>query len=285
MAKAMISRVLPRAPPAVDARCFVLPSQTFGFYQPPPQVLPLPTQELGLHLLNTPSLSDFEIVCNDGVRLPCSRRLLEARWPWFRNRMALYESKFSRPSDGDSATSEMTPVTTACINASGQAHRPTELYLPTKGGVGQAFLQYFYTLNLITPHQLAVHILVGLLVLAQRYEIEHLRSLVVHALHVHLSNGQGSPAAIYEAATLGRALALQTRALKLMMNVSERLPGGFRDYRERLMTGHPRLAISTMPQLSLLAASPGRGLLTSTPRGGLCLPVLDWRTHRVSHTS
>jgi len=188
--------------------------ETFGFYQPPAQVLPLATQEFGLALLNNPALSDFDVTCSDGVRLPCSRNLLEARWPWFQRQSALHRDKFDQASPLEGVGQNGQPA----VSRGEGSVKARELHLPAKSPIAQALLQYFYTLNIITPLQLSVNVLVGLLVLSQKYETDHLRSLVVHALHVHLSNGQGSPAAIYEAATLGRALALQTRALKLMMN-------------------------------------------------------------------
>ncbi|CAO1632407.1 unnamed protein product [Parajaminaea phylloscopi] len=36
---------------------------------------------------------DFEILCSDGVKLACDRALLEARWPWFRQRFLRYRKQ------------------------------------------------------------------------------------------------------------------------------------------------------------------------------------------------
>lgn len=95
---------------------------------------------------------------------------------------------------------------------------PRELLLSENSSVGLAILQYFYTLNLITPLQHSIPTLVCLLLFGKEYDVTHLRALVVHAFHTFLSNNQVSPAIVYEAATLGGCIALQTRALKLMMS-------------------------------------------------------------------
>ncbi|KAG8899120.1 hypothetical protein FRB99_006910 [Tulasnella sp. 403] len=57
--------------------------EAFGIYQPPRALLDLTTQELGLAALEEGALADFEVVCDDGRRIPCSRQTLETRWPWF----------------------------------------------------------------------------------------------------------------------------------------------------------------------------------------------------------
>jgi hypothetical protein len=62
----------------------VVDLEAFGIYQPPPLKLDIPMQELGLAALEEGVLADFEIVCEDGRKIACSRRLLEERWPWFK---------------------------------------------------------------------------------------------------------------------------------------------------------------------------------------------------------
>lgn len=39
------------------------------------------------------SAGDFEIVCSDGVHLGCDRVVLEAHWPWFREKMRRYQKQ------------------------------------------------------------------------------------------------------------------------------------------------------------------------------------------------
>ncbi|GAA6059897.1 hypothetical protein JCM10212_005280 [Sporobolomyces blumeae] len=61
--------------------------EAHGVYQPPPRALPPVAQRLGLATLRSPLLSDFEVVCSDGRRVACSRKVLEERWSWFRVKM------------------------------------------------------------------------------------------------------------------------------------------------------------------------------------------------------
>lgn len=208
--------------------------QTFGIYQPPPQVLPLAAQELGLRLLDQPLLADFEIVCADGVRLPCSRQMLEARWPWFSEKMTELQDRIRTglpdlfEADSSEDVRHAREQSGGTISASGKtsspraAVLPSALLFPETSQVALALLQFFYTYNLITPLQHNTSTLVSLLLIGKEYDIPNLRALVVHAFHCLLEkpNGHTMAAIIYEAATLGGCTALQTRALKMMMNVS-----------------------------------------------------------------
>lgn len=191
-------------------------------------------------MLNQPVLADFDLVCTDGMRLPCSRGVLEARWPWFAERLetcteevrlSLKEACAHADRDRrDSTNSDERedPDATVVNGLTDQSEKdeeqfqltgPRQLILGENSEVGSAILQYFYALNLITPLQHSPTILISLLLFAKKYDLMHLRALCTHALHVRLSNGQASPATVYEAAALGGCLALQTRALKMMMNV------------------------------------------------------------------
>lgn len=187
-------------------------------------VLPFVAQEYGLNSLNQQSLSDFTIICADGIRLTCSRKVLEVRWPWFKQELQSHTSRKQREAeesagglaDGHSNGSDQHAILT-----------PYHLRLPESSTVGMAVLQYFYTLNLITPLQHSLPVLVSLLLFAREYDVNHLRALVAHALHGFLtraSSNSADAALIYEAAALGGCLPLQVRALKLMMNVSTGCP-------------------------------------------------------------
>ncbi|GAA5972224.1 hypothetical protein JCM3765_007353 [Sporobolomyces pararoseus] len=57
--------------------------EAHGIYQPPPKPLPCIAQSFGLFSLSQPLLSDFEIICSDGKRLACCRKILQDRWSWF----------------------------------------------------------------------------------------------------------------------------------------------------------------------------------------------------------
>lgn len=199
------------------------------------------TQEFGLSILNQPLLADFDLVCTDGVRLPCSRGVLEAHWPWFKERLQTYTenvrksleeaySQIEQGPEGSQAPGDSSDPDATVVNGSSKSADTKDdhlhlvsahqLVLAENSEVGSAILQYFYTLNLITPLQHSSTILVSLLLFAKNYDLTHLRSLCTHALHVRLAAGQASPATVYEAAALGGCLALQTRALKMMMSVS-----------------------------------------------------------------
>ncbi|KAK9898655.1 galactose oxidase [Cystobasidium minutum MCA 4210] len=224
--------------------------ETFGIYNPPPRIPPLATQEFALSILNQPLLADFDLVCTDGVRLPCSRGILEAQWLWFKEKLDAF--KRSTTASLKQAYEELEESTVASesshtgtdpdatvVNGSLKVKNvnnertlqisPQELVLAENSEVGTAILHYFYTLNLITPLQHSPTILVSLLLFAKNYDLIHLRALCTHALHVRLAAGQASPATVYEAAALGGCLALQTRALKMMMSANSKLklrPGG-----------------------------------------------------------
>ncbi|KAF8993439.1 galactose oxidase [Cyathus striatus] len=62
----------------------VVDLEAFGIYQPPPLKLDIRMQELGLAALEERIVTDFEVVCDDGRKIACSRRVLEDRWPWFK---------------------------------------------------------------------------------------------------------------------------------------------------------------------------------------------------------
>ena len=216
-------------------------TEAFGIYQPPPQPLSLAAQSLGLATLSHPHLADFEIICSDGVRLACSRKLLLERWEWFAELVKSFEetskdhSKENLAAEGtektngsglldvvveeNDSTEPNTPVPlkTFAVEPPSTKLTPRTLHLPSPSPLVQAFLQYLYTHALLTPLQLSLPILSSLLLFSKTYKVENLRALAVHALHEALTNGGWTAAAVYEAATLGGATALQIRALKMMM--------------------------------------------------------------------
>ncbi|GAA5918084.1 hypothetical protein JCM5296_006755 [Sporobolomyces johnsonii] len=213
--------------------------EAHGVYQPPPRPLPPLAQSFGLLSLSQPFLADFEIICSDGKRLGCSRKVLEDRWSWFRAKVEEFKARASgvlaaqqkRAADaqaesevgsiaegqGEQPSSTSTPPSTATGAADEARLTPRTLNLPEPCATVQAFLQYLYTLTLCTPLQLQLPVLSSLLVFAKTYDEPNLRALVVHALHELLSREGGAAPAVYEAATLGGCTALQIRALKVLM--------------------------------------------------------------------
>ncbi|SCV67478.1 BQ2448_5089 [Microbotryum intermedium] len=225
--------------------------EAFGVYQPPRRVLPPLAQSLGLLTLAQPHLSDFELRCSDGVRLSCSRKLLVDRWPWFKTQldefklrakgmMAAQQRRVDAAHNHNSSNGDYSDDpnnnhvveddTTLLVQASEIALSsttelrlsPRTLDIPEPSIVVQAYLQYLYTLTLCTPLQLDPAVLGALLAFAKTYDDEPLRALVTHALHDVLdrhSEGERSASAalVYDAATLGGCMALQIRALRILM--------------------------------------------------------------------
>ncbi|KAG0145510.1 hypothetical protein CROQUDRAFT_658580 [Cronartium quercuum f. sp. fusiforme G11] len=73
--------------------------EAFAIYQPPfsnqsevihglDREASLRSARLGLRLLRSVRLTDFEIVCADGLVIPVNRRMLEEKWGWFKQRMS-----------------------------------------------------------------------------------------------------------------------------------------------------------------------------------------------------
>ncbi|KAF5382281.1 hypothetical protein D9757_008441 [Collybiopsis confluens] len=205
----------------------VIDLEAFGIYQPPPMKMDIPMQELGLAALEEKALADFEVVCDDGRIIACSRRLLEERWSWFKaQRKLLLEKALS--------TSETLPTSPMHVKlpdlpgvVPGDERpdprlTPRALHLSEPYPITLALLQYFYTLSLTTSLQLAPAVLSQLLILATNYQIFHLEALVKHAMHRALSNS--TSVGVYEVATLCGSRSLQIRALKTVMSYTQKRP-------------------------------------------------------------
>ncbi|KAJ7675669.1 hypothetical protein DFH06DRAFT_1466493 [Mycena polygramma] len=205
----------------------VVDLEAFGIYQPPPLKLEIPMQELGLAALEEHVLADFEIVCDDGRKIPCSRKLLEDRWPWFKEqRLKLLSSAMSTMESLPSSSMHI-PLPELPGNVPDERRAdprltPRSFNLSEPYPITLAFLQYFYSLALLTPLQTAPAVLSQLLVLATNYRITHLQTLVKHAMHRALSNS--TSVGVYEVATLCSSRSLQIRALKTVMSYTQKKP-------------------------------------------------------------
>lgn len=188
--------------------------EAFGIYQPPPLKLDLPMQELGLAALEEHILADFEVVCEDGKKISCSRKLLEERWPWFREQRGKF-LELALVTMDDLPTSPMhiplpeLPGSTSEDERPDPRLTPRSFFLSEPYPITLALLQYFYSLALITPLQHTPAVLSQLLILATNYQIPHLESLVKHAMHRALSNS--TSVGVYEVATLCSCRSLQIR--------------------------------------------------------------------------
>ena len=189
--------------------------EAFGIYQPPPLKLDLQMQELGLAALEERILTDFEIVCEDGQRIPCSRRLLEERWDWFMEERKSFLEKANQATESLPTSPMHTPLPELPEGSTTQRLdprlTPRALYLSEPYPIALAFLQYVYSLALVTTLQHTSGVLGQLLILATNYRIPHLESLVKHAMHQALTN-QNS-VGVYEVTTLCSCRSLQIRSV------------------------------------------------------------------------
>ncbi|EJT98844.1 galactose oxidase [Dacryopinax primogenitus] len=210
-----------------------------GIYQPPSLTIGLRESELGLAALEEEILSDFEIVCDDGRKIHCSRRILDQRWPWFREQRRAFLRRVTqlleaKPEQIDPSYPiempefiELTPETEQ-LSVQGPGFgggpplpkadprlTPRRLLMPEPYPIALAFVQYLYTYSLITPLQHAPPVLNALLVLSQIYELPHLQKIVIHSMHEKLNHYNA--VSVYEMATVCNVQSLQIRSLKVVM--------------------------------------------------------------------
>ncbi|KAG6836144.1 hypothetical protein H0H93_010977 [Arthromyces matolae] len=217
----------------------VVDLEAFGVYQPPTLKIDIPMQELGLAALEEKVVADFDLICDDGRRISCSRKILEERWPWFLEQRKLFNEKVNQALarlPGNSSPSHL-PMPELNGNATSEDPRvdprltSRALELSEPYPIVLALLQYFYTTALVTPLQHAPAVLSQLLMLSKNYSLSHLETLVKHAMHRALSNS--TSVGVYEVATLCSCRSLQIRALKTVMQYTQKRPsrsrGGDKD--------------------------------------------------------
>ena len=206
----------------------VIDLEAFGIYQPPKLVLDIKAQELGLAALEEELLADFEVVCDDGRKIRCSRKVLEARWPWFKEQRRLLllaatkalesipssESDVPMPPSNDGDPIDR-PEDDSPMNRVDPRLTPRSLLLSEPFPVTMGLLQYFYTMAIVTPLQHAPAVLSQLLLLSVNYNIPHLQGLVKHAMHRALT--PTTCVGVYEVATLCGCQSLQIRWVLLVL--------------------------------------------------------------------
>ncbi|KZS99500.1 uncharacterized protein LAESUDRAFT_667897, partial [Laetiporus sulphureus 93-53] len=189
--------------------------EAFGIYQLPFPVLDVPSQELGLAAFEEGVLTDFEIVCDDGRKIRCSRKMLEERWPWFKEQQRRFIQAAKREAEAMPTIPEHIPLPELPGGYDGQEPRPDPHLTPRAFHLSEpypitlALVQYFYSMALITPLQHAPAILTQLMLLSSMYELAHLQSLVKHAMHRALS--YATSVGIYGVSTLCGCRSLQIR--------------------------------------------------------------------------
>ncbi|KAI0322009.1 galactose oxidase [Amylostereum chailletii] len=189
----------------------VIDLEAFGIYQPPRLELDIRMQEMGLAALEEGVLADFEIICDDDRRIKVSRKLLEDRWPWFREQRRLFLQAAAKALEASPQSSMHTPLPDIPGQELGPDPRlsPRALMLSEPYPITMALVQYLYSLSLLTHLQHAPAVLSALLVISTNYDIPHLQNLVKHAMHRALSNS--TSVGVYEVATLCSCRSLQIR--------------------------------------------------------------------------
>ncbi|KAF8218010.1 hypothetical protein K438DRAFT_16430 [Mycena galopus ATCC 62051] len=173
----------------------VVDLEALGIYHPPTLQLDAAAQKLGLSSLADTQRADFAFVCDDGRRIPCSRKIILDRWAWLREQQA----QLTGP-DASKKHQKRTELTIT----------QTSLTLSQSFPVTMALLQYFYSLALGTALQRAPAVLSYLLLISTEFQIPHLRALVTHAMHLALSQPAAAEG-VYEIAASCGCRSLQIR--------------------------------------------------------------------------
>ncbi|KAG0272861.1 hypothetical protein BGZ95_011345 [Linnemannia exigua] len=166
--------------------------------------------KLGLVMLRDGLGADVVLVSSaDGGRVRVNSAMVGQRWGYFQNLMKDRESKIKHdstypqgPRDEDERLQELTDL-------------PAEILVRESMPILVAFLQYVYTNELATAHQLKLKSLQGLLLMSHRYDLTRLRQLVLRALH-HQLDANNAPV-ICEVAVLASEFGLQTCALRVLL--------------------------------------------------------------------
>jgi hypothetical protein len=196
--------------------------EAFGIYQPPAPGFGLgrEAQAMGLAALEDGTFADFEVVCDDGRQIACSRKLLEDRWPWFHDQRRRYLAAASSALD-TSGTNAVLPLPAISSSSDLTLPRPDprltprSLHLSEPYPVTVAFLQYLYTQTLLTSLQHAPAVLSALMLIASTYDMGHLRDLVKHAMHRALGAGTQGVTGIYDVATICDCQSLRLRFVSI----------------------------------------------------------------------
>ncbi|GAA5985380.1 hypothetical protein JCM10908_006952 [Rhodotorula pacifica] len=194
----------------------------FGIYTPPLSHSTATQQQIALQQAAQATLHDFEIVTEDNLSIGCSRRTLQARWPWFATAL--------RSVPGDLATDRRdatAAVTFARSGASSFALSSTSLALPLPFAAAQTLTTYLYTSSFVSPSQRTISALGPLLLFSQQHPalLPDLFGQVTHALHDLLTLQRDESAilaGVLEYATLAGCVALQVRASHLISQSSRR---------------------------------------------------------------
>jgi len=190
--------------------------EAFGIYQYPKLYMPIEEQQLGLAALEEGVMTDFDILCDDGRKIAVSRKILEERWPWFKQQRNLFLQNAARavntlqPIAGAGADVPLPELASLSKEPRADPRLSSRLLnLSESYPISLALVQYFYTKALITPLQHAPAVLSQLLLLSSTYNLGHLQTLVKHAMHRALT--YATSVGIYGVSTLCNCRSLQIR--------------------------------------------------------------------------
>ena len=190
--------------------------EAFGIYQYPKLYMPIEEQQLGLAALEEGFMTDFDILCDDGRKIAVSRKILEERWPWFKQQRNLFLQNAARavntlqPAAGAGTDVPLPELASLSKEPRADPRLSSRLLnLSESYPISLALVQYFYTKALITPLQHAPAVLSQLLLLSSTYNLGHLQSLVKHAMHRALT--YATSVGIYGVSTLCNCRSLQIR--------------------------------------------------------------------------
>jgi hypothetical protein len=177
----------------------IIDLESFGVYQPPPLELELTRQELCLAALRGAVETDFEIICDDGCRIRCSKIILQARWPWFESQIFMLAARLKSAMESSVLPPQKRQGdSTPYADELDERITLLEFDLAESRAVTVALLQYFYATSLLTKLQQEPEVLGRLLELSVALDIPRLQSLAKHAMHMTLSE---ATCEIYEAVT------------------------------------------------------------------------------------
>ncbi|KAG0019748.1 hypothetical protein BGZ80_005320 [Entomortierella chlamydospora] len=170
---------------------------------------------LGLDMLRDGIGADVVLVSSlDGGRIRVNSGIVGQRWGYFqalmedRDKIRNMNAEAQKSVDGQN-------------NPNSQSKkwylddRPTEVLVCETTPILVAFLQYIYTNELATPHQLKLKTLQGLLLISHLYDLTRLQQLVRKAIYQQLNASNAG--AICQVAVLTHEFGLQTRAIRTLL--------------------------------------------------------------------
>ncbi|GJJ73025.1 hypothetical protein EMPS_05383 [Entomortierella parvispora] len=175
---------------------------------------------LGLQMLRDGVAADVVLVSSaDGGRVRVNSGIVGQRWGHFQALMEEHERNRTKTTQKEAGTTDLLlspPLPPLSLTTKDYlSDTPVEVAVRETTPILVGFLQYLYTNELATAHQLKLKTLQGLLLIAHLYDLTRLRQLVRRELYRQL-NANNAPA-VCEVAVLTHEYGLQTRALRTLL--------------------------------------------------------------------